>query len=163
MGSVFSARTYGQVVAVAAIGLAHSTLSVAAETLAADAANGAPAVAQSSPAPPATGSAAPPVRTFFLQEYQVEGNTLLPTIEVERAVMTYLGENRSIKDIDAARGQLERAYHDRGYRTVVVNIPEQQVNQGIVRLRVTEAPVGKLHIEGSRYHSLSLSPIIVSE
>jgi hemolysin activation/secretion protein len=89
-------------------------------------------------------------------EYDVEGNTLLKPIDIERAVTPYLGEARTIKDIDAARGALEKVYHDRGYRTVLVNIPEQQISSGVVRLRVLEAPVGKLRITGSRYHSLAL-------
>ena len=34
-------------------------------------------------------------------EFQVDGNTLLPTIEVERAVMSHLGESQTIQDIEA--------------------------------------------------------------
>jgi len=89
-------------------------------------------------------------------EYQVEGNTLLQTIDVERAVMSHLGESRTVDDVEAARKELEKAYHDRGYKTVVVNIPQQAIGSGVVRLRVIEAAVGKLHIEGSRYHSLAV-------
>jgi len=119
-------------------------------------------------APPAAGAAPPPsqtpppgaqaqvIKSFPILEYRIDGNTVLPTIEIERAVMPYLGENRSTKDIEAARTQLEKTYHDRGYKTVVVNIPLQQVVDGIVRLHVTEAPVGKLHIAGSKYHSLEV-------
>lgn len=80
----------------------------------------------------------------------------MPAIEIERAVTPYLGENKTIKDIETAQKDLEKVYHDRGYKTVLVNIPPQQVSSGVVRLVVTEAPVGKLHIAGSRYHSLSI-------
>ena len=120
----------------------------------------APATRAQPPAP-ATGAAPPPakaapVQTFAVLEFQVEGNTLLSRLEVERAVMPYLGENKTIKDVEAARTQLERVYHDRGFRTVLVDIPQQRVAEGIVRLHVTEASVGKLRIIGSRYHSLLL-------
>src|SRR5207249_3491848 len=108
----------------------------------------------SAPASPAL-APEPPAKTFPVLEYQVEGNTLLSTVDVERAVMSHLGESRSIQDIEAARAQLEKAYHDRGYKTVAVNIPQQKVADGVVRLHVNESPVGKLHIEGSRYHSLA--------
>lgn len=97
-----------------------------------------------------------PVRNFPVLEYQVEGNTLLQTIDVERAVMSHLGESRTVDDVEAARKELEKAYHDRGYKTVVVNIPQQAIGSGVVRLRVIEAAVGKLHIEGARYHSLAV-------
>ena len=106
-----------------------------------------------SPAPAAPAEAAP-VKYFPIMEYQVEGNTLMRTIDIERAVMPFLGEGKSIKDVEAARQNLEKIYHDHGYQTVLVNIPQQEVSSGIVRLSVVEAPVGQLAIKGSKYHSL---------
>jgi hemolysin activation/secretion protein len=122
----------------------------------------APAVAQQGAAPaaapaaatPAAPAQAPEAKPFAILEYQVDGNTLLSTMDVEKAVMPHLGETRTIKDIEAARAQLENTYHDRGYKTVLVSIPPQQVQDGVVKLHVTEAAVGKLHVSGSRYHSL---------
>src|SRR5512143_54082 len=106
--------------------------------------------AQAAPSGPA---AAAPVNTFSILEYDVDGNTLLSTPDVERAVMSHMGENKSLTDIEAARVELEKLYHDRGYKTVVVNIPPQRVADGAVRLHVSESPVGQLHIAGSKYHS----------
>ena len=40
-----------------------------------------------------------------------------------------------------------------GYLTVFVDIPEQSVDQGIVKLKVTEGTVGKLRVVGSHYYS----------
>jgi hemolysin activation/secretion protein len=131
--------------------LHHSLPGRAAEAAAPPAAN--------SPAPSkavSPASQAPAAKPFPVLEYRVEGNTLLPIVDVERAVMSHLGESRTIQDVEAARAQLEQAYHDHGYKTVVVNIPEQRIADGVVRLHVTEAPVGTLHIEGSRYHSLDV-------
>jgi hemolysin activation/secretion protein len=96
------------------------------------------------------------VQAFAILEYQVEGNTLLRPIDIERAVTPYLGENKTIKDVESARAQLERVYRDRGYKTVQVNIPPQRVGEGTVRLSVLEGRVGKLKIAGSRYHSLQV-------
>jgi hemolysin activation/secretion protein len=101
-------------------------------------------------------SAAAPVKVFPILEYRVEGNTVMRPVDVERAVMPYLGLGKSIKDVEGARQNLEKAYHTRGYQTVLVNIPQQEVSAGIVRLTVVEAPVGQLQIKGSRYHSLQV-------
>ncbi|MGO9932458.1 MAG: ShlB/FhaC/HecB family hemolysin secretion/activation protein, partial [Steroidobacteraceae bacterium] len=97
-----------------------------------------------------------PVKTFPILEYRVEGNTLLHAIDIERAVTPYLGEGRSIKDVEAARLSLEKIYHEHGYQTVLVNIPQQEVSSGVVRLSVVEAPVGQVDIKGSKYHSLEV-------
>jgi hemolysin activation/secretion protein len=116
-----------------------------------------PAAAQPTPAAAATpDKQAPRERLFPILEYQVDGSSLLPAIEVERAVTPFLGVGKSIKDVEAARKALEDAYHTRGYQTVLVNIPPQDVGNGIVRLAVVEAPVGQLAIKGSRYHSLDV-------
>lgn len=91
---------------------------------------------------------------FDVSEYRVTGNTVLETRAVERAVYPFLGPERSIDDVDGARAALEKAYHDAGYLTVVVNLPEQQVHGGTVRLEVLSGEVDRLRISGARYYSL---------
>lgn len=90
---------------------------------------------------------------FNVLEYDVIGNTKLPTIDIERAVYPYLGEHKTIDDINGARDALEKAYHKAGYAFVLVNIPPQKVTGGVVKLAVMEAKVGKVRVVGSRYYS----------
>ena len=93
--------------------------------------------------------------TFDILEYEIEGNTVLPPIAIERAVYPYLGPNRSAESVEDARRALERAYQTAGYLTVVVDVPEQQVKDGVVRLRVTEGRVEQLRVSDNRYYSRS--------
>lgn len=92
-------------------------------------------------------------RQFDIWEFEVEGSTRLEVSDIERAVYPFLGPQRTIADVEGARGALEKAYQGRGFMTVVVNIPQQKVDEGVVRLQVTEAPVGRLRVVGSRYFS----------
>lgn len=91
---------------------------------------------------------------FNIFEYVINGNTVLPVTAIEKAVYPYLGENRSIDDVEKARSALEKAFHEEGYLTVFVNIPEQEVNAGVVKLDVLEGRIEKLSVVGSRYYSL---------
>lgn len=91
---------------------------------------------------------------FDILEYRVEGNSVLPAIRIEQAVYPHLGEQKTIRDVEAARTALEKAYQDSGYPTVFVDIPEQEVAGGVVRLRVSEGRVERLRVSGSRYYSL---------
>ena len=91
---------------------------------------------------------------FDILEYRVEGTSLLPLAVIERAVYPHLGEKKTIKDVESAREALEKAYHEAGYLTVVVSIPQQKVDAGVVKLAVTEAPVDRLRVVESRYFSL---------
>lgn len=124
------------------------SLSVAAAALAFDAAAAAPA-----PGPDAPVGAAPGAPRFDIWEFEVSGGTAIPDTAVEAAVYPFLGEGRTVEDVEKARATLERAFHEAGYRTALVSIPEQAVNSGLVRLEVTEAPVERLRVLGARYHS----------
>ena len=60
------------------------------------------------PAPPADAKR-PPVNTFSILEYRVEGNTLLSTPDVERAVMSHMGENKSLADVEVGPRRARKA------------------------------------------------------
>jgi hemolysin activation/secretion protein len=89
---------------------------------------------------------------FDVLELQIEGNTVLPVIEVETAVTPFLGPGRTLADVEAARQALEAAYQAAGYLSVFVDIPEQRVEAGVVRLRVAEGRVRRLAVTGARYY-----------
>lgn len=91
---------------------------------------------------------------FDIAEFRVEGNTVLGTREIERAVTPFLGEGRHFSEVEAARKALEDAYQRAGFQTVFVDIPEQRVVSGVVRLHVLEGRVGQQRVTGSRYFSL---------
>lgn len=94
---------------------------------------------------------APPSGGFDVFEFAVEGNTVLPALEIERAVYPHLGPNVGVGAVNAARDALERAYHDAGFLTVTVEVPEQRVTEGLVRLKVVEGRVERLKVSGAQY------------
>ena len=55
--------------------------------------------------------------------------------------------------MDAARAALEDAYQDAGLLTVFVDVPEQRIDSGLVRLLVTEGRVERVRVTGARYFS----------
>ena len=95
-----------------------------------------------------------PVNYFDILEFQVQGNTKLNQAQIETAVYQHMGEKKTIDDVEKARDALEKTYHQAGYLTVLVDIPEQEVNSKIVKLNVTEGKVSKLRVKDSHYFSL---------
>lgn len=100
--------------------------------------------------------AAGPEPTIYIREYRVIGARKLPRSEVEEAVYSYLGPGRTAGDVEEARERLEKAYHARGFQTVLVNVPPQRGAGGIVVMQVTEAPVGRLRVRGAKFHNIEL-------
>ena len=96
---------------------------------------------------------APDVPKFYIRKYFVSGVKHLPQLEVESAVYPFLGPRRTAADVENARAALEKAYKDKGYQTVVVEIPPQEPHRGVVKLQVVETTVGRLRVKGSRFFS----------
>ncbi|MCV4134102.1 ShlB/FhaC/HecB family hemolysin secretion/activation protein [Pseudomonas aeruginosa] len=103
-------------------------------------------------APPAA-AGAEPQRLVDINEYVVRGNTVLDNRAIEAAVYPFLGPQRSLSDIEGARDALQAVYQEKGYQSVYVELPEQQVNGGVVYLQVTETTVGRVRVVGAKHYS----------
>jgi hemolysin activation/secretion protein len=101
------------------------------------------------PAPAGTPSA--PAQRFDIDQFRIDGADKLTQIDVEEAVYPFLGPNRTADDVEKARAALEKAYHDRGYQTVSVGVPSQNVANRVVVLKVTEGKVGRLRVTNAKY------------
>jgi hemolysin activation/secretion protein len=109
-------------------------------------------------AAPASGAAAAnapqaPDRKVDITEYVVRGNTVLQAEDIEKAVYDYLGPQRSMKDIESARDALQTVYRNKGYQSVYVDLPQQQVKDGVVYLQVSETTVGRVRVVGAEHYS----------
>jgi hemolysin activation/secretion protein len=93
---------------------------------------------------------------FPINAIDVTGVTKLDVDEVERIIYKYTGPDKSSVDVEAARKAIEAAYAAKGYEAVVVESPVQpreSFEAGIITIAVNEAPVGKVAVTGSKYHS----------
>jgi len=104
------------------------------------------------PSSPETAEDAEGQPTLYIREYRVQGSKLLSGTEVGSAVYPYLGPERNDADVEKARAALEKAYHDKGYQSVLVEVPQQQVKRGVIILNVVESKVGRLRVRDARYH-----------
>jgi hemolysin activation/secretion protein len=91
---------------------------------------------------------------FDIDDFAVQGADKLPQIDIEEAIYPFLGPNKTADDVEKARAALEKAYHDKGYQTVSVAVPQQNVQRKVVVLKVTELKVGRLRVKNSRYFDL---------
>src|SRR5882762_6832407 len=115
-----------------------------------------PEPAKPSPQPPAapqqSAPQTPPVPPRFeIQRFLVEGNTLLKQSELDRILTPFSGKNRDFGDIQRALEALQDVYAGRGYNAVRVSVPEQDIRAGQVRLRVVEARIRRVRVQGNRF------------
>jgi len=109
-----------------------------------------------------------PEMRFEIEGFIVEGNTLLPdrpidddpksplntTPTIQTELEDFIGPDKTVTDIEQARSSLEQTYHKLGYPTVLVNIPEQTLEDGLVRLEVIESTIRRVRVTGNEYFTM---------
>lgn len=104
----------------------------------------------SAPAMPAATNQAP---AFQVKGYELLGNTLLPPSVTEPILQKHVGTNVTFETIRSALAELQMSYRDRGFVTVSVGLPQQQLTNGIVKVRVTEGRLTGINVVGNRFFS----------
>jgi hemolysin activation/secretion protein len=93
--------------------------------------------------------------SFEIKRFEVNGNTLLSPQLIEKTLKPFAGRSKKAEDVENARDALEKQFHDKGYPTVLVNIPEQSVETGVVRLEVIQSRIGRVRVSGNEYFTIA--------
>ncbi len=88
---------------------------------------------------------------FEISRFNVTGNTLLTEQEVSQLLAPFEGKDQDFTAIQKAVEVLEKAYHDKGFNIVRVVVPEQELSQGVVQLKVIETHIGKVSATGNKF------------
>jgi hemolysin activation/secretion protein len=88
---------------------------------------------------------------FDIKSFRVEGNTKLDQAAIDSTLAHFTGEKKDFGTIQEATEALEAMYHKRGYTTVKVTVPEQELEDGIVRFVIIEARITSVKVEGNKF------------
>ncbi|MES2162282.1 MAG: ShlB/FhaC/HecB family hemolysin secretion/activation protein [Pseudomonadota bacterium] len=88
---------------------------------------------------------------FEITRFEVKGNSLLPPAQVDALLAKFVGKERDFGDVQRALEALEAVYHERGYNVVTIELPEQELNRGVVLLRVVETRIGRISVKNNLY------------
>lgn len=90
---------------------------------------------------------------FDITRFEVRGNTLLPPQELDQAVAEFTGQQRDFSDVTKAQQALEATLQRRGYPLVRVDLPEQELNGGVVVFQLVPVRIGQIRIAGNTHFS----------
>lgn len=90
---------------------------------------------------------------IVVRAYEIDGDTLLSTNTLMGIFAHHVGTNVTVAEIMQAAADLQSEYRTRGYPTVAVSIPQQQLTNGIVKIRVFEGLLSDVVVSGNRYYS----------
>ena len=88
-----------------------------------------------------------------VQRYEVRGNTVLAESVLEGLFQAYTGTNLGISEIVQAASDLQMEYRRRGFPTISVALPPQQITNGVVQVQVTEGRLAWIQVKGNRHFS----------
>jgi hemolysin activation/secretion protein len=89
---------------------------------------------------------------FVIERFDIQGSTLFDAAEPKAALAPFTGSDRQFADIESARRAIRALYAERGFTSVNVVVPEQEISQGLVKLQVTEPRLGQVRIIGANHH-----------
>lgn len=90
---------------------------------------------------------------FEVRRFEVAGNTLIPPDALDTYFTNALGPKVSLGQIQKALGNLQLGYRERGFATVSVGLPQQQLTNGVVRVLVTEGVLTDIRVTGNQHFS----------
>lgn len=90
-------------------------------------------------------------KTLFVNEFVVEGNTLLTDEEIENVLSGFEGRELTLGEMKEAANRLSDLYRDKGYLLVRAIVPKQNFQDGPVEIKVLEGKVGEVTVEGAKH------------
>lgn len=103
--------------------------------------------------PPVPASRVPPGlqrgEQIHVREFRIVGAKAIGADDLARALAAWVGRDLGAAELAEARDAVTRLYADRGYVGSTAAIPAQPVEDGVVELRVQEARLGAVSIEGA--------------
>jgi hemolysin activation/secretion protein len=89
--------------------------------------------------------------SIFVQDFILQGNRVFSTAELQQAVLNaYHGRYISAAELQEIRHKLSQYYYDKGYINSGALIPDQDVQDGIVRIDIIEGRLSAIQLSGNQ-------------
>jgi Hemolysin activation/secretion protein len=93
---------------------------------------------------------------FMLKDIFVTGSSVFTPDELKKVYEPYIGKEKTFKDIEAIAQKIKDEYKKKGYFTTIVYVPEQNVVDGKIEIRISEGKAGEVKVEGNKWFSSAL-------
>jgi hemolysin activation/secretion protein len=84
----------------------------------------------------------------FVREFRTTGNTVIPDWELAEVTAPYAGRAITTEELLEVRDALTRLYVERGYVASGAIIPDQEVGDGVIEIRIVEGVLDDIAIAG---------------
>ena len=88
-----------------------------------------------------------------VEQIRVTGSTVLTPEEIDAIIQPLEGQSVSLAQLNEAARAITRLYIERGYITSRAIVPQQEVIDGVVEIRIIEGSIADIQIEGNNHIS----------
>ncbi len=88
---------------------------------------------------------------LYVARYEIVGSTVFDDVTLRNAVARYNDREVAAEELLAARDAITRLYIDAGYPTSGAVLPDQDPQDGVVRLEVVEGALARIEVEGNEH------------
>ena len=88
--------------------------------------------------PAGTPALDPQQEQFNIESFEVYGNSLVTTAEIQKLLTAYTGTDKSYTDLVSAKQGITQLYRAKGYKMVAVGMPARIFGE-IIPVRIYEA------------------------
>jgi len=85
---------------------------------------------------------------FTLKQVEIEGSTVFTEDQLKFAYEDFIGKKISLLDAMNIAKQITNLYRSNGYILSQAVIPEQELNNGVLKVRIVEGFIGSYNIQG---------------
>jgi hemolysin activation/secretion protein len=83
----------------------------------------------------------------WVQRFELQGNSLVEEQNIRSVLSRYEGRELSFQELEAVVAAVADVFRQTGW-TVQAYLPEQDINQGVVRIQIVQARLGKVVMDG---------------
>lgn len=89
--------------------------------------------------------------SVLVQDIRITGNTIIDTATLQEKVQEYKGQELTLEEMGEVADLITIAYQEQGYILARAYLPEQEIEEGVLEIAVSEGKIGKITVSGGRH------------
>ncbi len=88
----------------------------------------------------------------FIKEIIIEGNTVIDTETLNKVIESFKDRELTLEEMSELTDLLTITYQEKGYILARAYLPEQELQDGILKITIAEGKIGKIKVSGYTHY-----------
>lgn len=92
----------------------------------------------------------------FIKEIIIEGNTVIDTETLNKVIEPFKDRELTLEEMSELTDLLTMTYQEKGYILARAYLPEQEIQDGILKITIAEGKIGKIKVSGYTHYKANV-------